>query len=830
MIQDLVAHIRQSDKEVQSLERHLKETGDLAKKFSDKVGLGKIGYIAGLMHDFGKASDEFQRYIKSANDFINYDEDEYIDPIKSKGKIDHSTAGAQMIKELIPVKTGEDLLLSQLISLLIASHHSGLIDCLSPDGRDAFGLRMLKPEGKSHFKECKLNISRVLGVEVFNNFSWESLSKLIKTRIMAIKERDPCADIFFFKWGLLTRFLFSCLIDADRVNTADFEFPGRVVERNSRRFSDWSVLVEKLNTHLKMLETESRNVNPPKMRELNTIRKRISDSCLSFGNMPKGLYKLSVPTGGGKTLSSLRFALKHAEIQRMDRIFYVIPFTSIIDQNARKTSEILESNMEGSHTHSEIVLEHHSNLTPEDENPHQKLLAENWDAQIIFTTMVKFLESIYGKGTRDARRMHNLANSVIIFDEVQSVPIKCVHIFNMAVQFLVEQCGSTVVLCTATQPLLDKVEPPNRALKISAQKEIYPDFIDLFEELKRVAFYDKRKARGWEDSEITSLVMEELELSGNVLVVVNTKKSAKRLAEQLKKLSQDAVYHLSTNMCPQHRIDVLDEIKIKLRDGDKVICVSTQLIEAGIDIDFGSVIRYLAGLDSLVQAAGRCNRNGKMGSLGRFIVINPKNENLKSLRDISSGQEVTQRILDEYKKQPQMFDNDVLGPKGVEMFYKYFFYEKKEEMSYRLSPESLINRNDNIFNLLSTNGLSFNEYKRINKSSPNLFLKQSFMSASKSFDVIGTGTNGVIVPYKEGERIIEELCGSTNLEYEYKLLKSAQRFSIDIFDNQFEKLRKNGILQEIQRGAGIFYIGKSYYKLTHGLDDDVDDEMPFYNS
>jgi CRISPR-associated endonuclease/helicase Cas3 len=534
-----------------------------------------------------------------------------------------------------------------------------------------------------------------------------------------------------------------------------------------------------------------------------------------------------VPTGGGKTLASLRFALNHvnAPKDKMDRVFYIIPYTSIIDQNAEEVRKILEEkDSEGKYL-DKIVLEHHSNLTPEKETRRQNLLSESWDAPVVFTTSVQFLEALFGSGTRDARRMHQLANSVIIFDEVQTIPVRCVHMFNVALRFLVNNCGSTVVLCTATQPLLDKVEPIRRSLTISPEQRIIKDEKELFKKLKRVEVYDSRKVGGWSEKEIVELTEQEIQSAGSVLIVVNTKTAARSLCKQLRDTKQTNIYHLSTNMCPAHRIKVLDLIKNMLSLEKPVICVSTQLIEAGVDIDFGSVIRYLAGLDSIAQAAGRCNRNGKP-KLGNVWIVNPANENLDKLKDIRIGIEKAVRVLDEYKDNPAIFDNDILSPKVMERYYQYYFYERRDEMNYPVSSESVVGREDNLFNLLSTNTLSVQEYQRINNnSSPRIPLQQSFQTASKAFHAIDSPAQGVIVPYEDGKAIVSELCSIDDIKKQHKLLHAAQRYSVNLFPHEWKKLEK--AIHEVGEGAGVYYLDEQYYSPDFGLSMHRVTEMPF---
>jgi CRISPR-associated endonuclease/helicase Cas3 len=525
------------------------------------------------------------------------------------------------------------------------------------------------------------------------------------------------------------------------------------------------------------------------------IRSQVSQACLHYAAKPKGIYELTVPTGGGKTLASLRFALNHALHHKMERIFIIIPYTSIIDQNAREIRKILEDKNEKGEFLENVVLEHHSNLTPEKQTCRQTLLTQNWDAPIVLTTQVQFLETLFGSGTRSVRRMHQLVNSVIIFDEVQTIPIRCVHMFNIALRFLVNSCGATIVLSTATQPLLDKVVPSQRALNISREQHIIRS-----------------------DDEVAELVRNQLQERGSVLVIVNTRKSARSLYTTLSQDQKGLVYHLSTNMCPAHRLEVLEMIKRKLLNNQPVICVSTQLIEAGVDIDFGAVIRYLAGLDSIAQAAGRCNRNGKQKddkgnpTLGQVFIVNPANENITKLVDISVGAEIAQRILDDFNHNPALFSNDRIGLQAIKQYYQYYFHNRKSEMSYQVGPNTMVGRDDNLFNLLSTNVNSVAEYKRINGDQFNYHFAQSLKSAGKMFEVIDSHTQGVIVPYQEaGKDLVSALCEAKTLALLKKLVNKAQKYAVNLFPHELNQLVRSGAIQEVQKESGIYYLDARFY-------------------
>lgn len=818
MNSQIIAHLREEDRQPQSLWEHLSETSEYARQFSRKIGLGDIGQILGLLHDLGKASKEFQRYLGSNTGWIAPDEDGYMeDAAGKKGKIDHSSAGAQVMYRYLNQRGVEDKVAAQILSLCAASHHSGLIDCLSPDGEDNFNKRIEKSDEKTHTNEALESLDHN-EVEEFYTLLSKDIGKQVLSKLNSMKDPDDSKETLIFKYGLLARFLFSCLIDADRLSTIDFEHPGNAKIRNYGLYHPWETLIQRLDQKIKVLDSSQKT-------PVNMLRTQVSEACFSASKGMKGIYQLTVPTGGGKTLASLRFALHHAAHHKMDHVFYVIPFTSIIDQNAQQIREILEDRDKDGRFMDRVILEHHSNLTPEEETRRQSLLSENWDAPIVFTTQVQFLETLFGGSTRSARRMHQLANAVIIFDEVQTIPIRCVHMFNVALRFLVYGCGATVVLCTATQPLLDKVDSVHHALKICPEQKIIANEKELFNALKRYQVFDRRKVGGWNDNEVADLLVQELNGSGSVLVIVNTKKSAQSLYQVIEARKIAPVYHLSTNMCPAHRLEILSKIKEMLKNKQPVICVSTQLIEAGVDIDFGSVIRYLAGLDSITQAAGRCNREG-LRAIGNIWIVNPEDENIDRLVDIVKGKEMAERVLDEFSDCPVAFDDNPLGLMAMENYYQYYFYQRKDEMNYLVGASSAVGREDNLFNLLSTNSISVAKHQRIHNAAPTSTLRQSFQTAAKAFHVIDSPTRGVIVPYGEvGKQIIAELCSAYEIGKQYKLLKKAQRYSVNLLPHEFKKMVEKGAIHEAQEGSGIFYMDNQYYHCCFGWSDKAVNDM-----
>ncbi len=795
MENEFIAHRRKDGLE-QPLIDHLSEVGIIAARLATKLNVPDVGNLIGLLHDFGKFSDEFQKYIGSATGKINQDEDEYIDFKGMKGKIDHSSAGAQWIWDYCKNNHGKaGQLVGQILSLCIASHHSGLIDCLSLDGKSTFLKRMGKEDLNTHKKECvsQLPAEYIEKIESFLNL------KLIKSVAMELNKLgklcgvEGSKQIWPFYQGLWTKILFSCLIDADRINSADFETPENKQYRSIT--IDWSIPVKRLESAIKEFQGE---------KAIDELRRNISDTCKNRAKDKQGVYTLTVPTGGGKTYASLRYALQHAQKHKLDRIIYIIPFTSIIEQNAEAIREVLEC----SNDELPWVLEQHSNLEPEQQNWHSKLVSENWDAPIVLTTMVQFLEVIFSGGTRGVRKMHQLANSVLIFDEIQTLPINCTHLFCNALNFLTEYCSTTALLCTATQPLLDQLKSPEKGqLNIPLENEIVSDVPELFEKLQRAKVVADFKPAGWSKEQIVELALKEFKSHGSCLIIVNTKAWAQELYQSLQaEVERDAIFHLSTSLCPAHRKAIFKQVRYRLDNGLPVLCISTQLIEAGVDVDFASVIRFLAGLDSIAQAAGRCNRNG-LRKMATVHVVNPEQESIDLLTDIKIGKDMARRVLEE------SFE-DLLAPDAIKQYFKYYFFDRANEMTYLVN-DKRSGLNDNLMNLLSDNN------RNIGKNNNKHLLKQSFMTAGKAFKAIDSPTQAVIVQYdKTGRDLVAELCGVA-IDFDVKkyrqLLKKAQQYSVNVFPNVWKQLQAEKAVNEIQPGEGIYFLDEKYYSDEFGL-------------
>lgn len=817
-----IAHVRKSDGQPQSLQTHLTETAAIAKSLAAKLDLDQAGELLGLMHDFGKYSRKFQKYIHDETGLFNPDlDDEESTPNGSK--VDHSTAGAQWVyRELRKFGAAQGIgeLFGQMLGLCIASHHGeGLIDCLDGEGNAVWKKRFEKDDELTHLAECERNADEAVQKKA-HELAGENLIRSLLDAVKPILSNQTINNkIKEFYLGCLTRFLFSCLIDADRINSSDFEREAQKEVRRLTEKPDWQPAIDKLEAKLAGFE----NRYP-----IDEIRRRISDDCLKRAADSQGIYTLTVPTGGGKTLASLRYALHHAQKHNLDRIIYIIPYTSIIDQNAQAVREIFGEDW---------VLEHHSNLEPEKQSWQDKLLSENWDKPIVFTTMVQFLDAWFGGGTRGARHIHPMTNAVLIFDEIQTLPVKCVHLFCNVLNWLTIFGKSTAVLCTATQPLLgesglqnfskDKRESiaARGLLKQPAHAEImgkHQDLDKLFADLSRVKIRFNEKAGGWNVDEAGAFLLEQFQTTPSCLFIVNTKKWAQELYQYCKAQNAppEGLFLLSTNQCAAHRKAIFDTIKARLKNKEPVICISTQLIEAGVDISMACVIRALGGLDSIAQAAGRCNRHGEKKGKGQVWVLNLQEQDFtRILPDIQAGKNHAERVFRDFARQ------DILQPAAMERYFEYYFYQRSDEMSYSVKNSAT----GSLLDWLSDNALNPYGEKNNKRNKPFRLLMQSFKSAGRAFQAIDAPTHAVIVPYGEGAELIAKLCGEWDPKEMHRTLQKAQRYSVNVFPNVWGKLQKENALHETIEGSGIYYLNERYYNDEFGLSLDETSEMTFYD-
>ena len=588
---EYLAHI--SEERKQTLKDHLEGTAKRAESFAAKFGCGDWGYCCGMLHDVGKYSEAFQKYLSGLDG----------------GRVDHSTAGAKLCEE----KGG----VYKFLEFCIAGHHAGLAD---------------QGGSSSSSSEASLSGRLLKSIEDFGAYKNEiDIPKLTSQPFDPRKVRDPA-----FSLSVFIRMLFSCLVDADYLDTEYFMRDGDV-DRNSgesiKTLYDW--LFAHVSGWLENYDTDT----------IDGRRSEILRNCLDHGPDRKGLFRLTVPTGGGKTLSSLAFALRHAVEHDLSRVIYVIPYTSIIEQNARIFKDILGE---------ENVLEDHYNAdykTSEELSP-MYLASENWDKPVVVTTNVQFFESLFSNRPSKCRKLHNIADSVIIFDEAQMLPNDYLKPCIAMMEELIVDYGASLVLCTATQPSLQRFFSPDLV-----PTELCPRIDEQFSFFKRVMFEDIGTVS---EDELVDKLQPELQ----ALCIVNTRKRAQSLYSKLK---AEGVYHLSTSMYPDHRKKVLETIRQRLREGKRCVVISTSLVEAGVDLDFGSVYRELSGADSMIQAAGRCNREGKR-ALNESIVSIFSFEDRHIAPSQSQYISVTRALIKE--------GIDIASKDGIEEYFKRLYHVK----------------------------------------------------------------------------------------------------------------------------------------------------------
>jgi CRISPR-associated endonuclease/helicase Cas3 len=783
-------------KQQQLLKDHLTNVSLMTSQNACKIGLKTLGKYLGLIHDLGKYSKEFQDYINS-NDKTK------------RGSVIHSKAGAMFLYEKIKDTDEVSKFLKELLALCCMSHHTNLIDMLDLEGNNNFKKSMDDDSAKVPNFEDNIN-----NIEDEINHELDSIdikqAKCELENIIKQIEREKETIPKYFYMGMLAKFLLSCLIDADHTNSANFELQEKSDYRQKGKYISWEAISERIEKHLEDLNKTNKSNYKVKI-----IRKQISADCLKAGQkFEKGCYKLEVPTGGGKTLASFRFAVEMAKRHKLDRIIYCIPYTTIIEQNAETIRKIVEQEESEK---GKIVIEHHFNLSlkereaTDEEIDQNEILTENWDAPIIFTTNVRILEVFFGKKTTNTRRLHQLAKSVVIFDEIQTLPIKCVHIFNNVINFLVDICKTTVVLCTATQPLLSEVDKEKGAIKLSDKADIVDNAKKLFDDLARVEIVPKLD-RISQSGDIAQKAIEFADKNNNCLVVCNTTKSAKEIFQIIQEYKNQKVYHLSARMCPAHRKSVLEQIfadldkQRKNQLDKKFVVVSTQVIEAGIDIDFNCGIRALAGLDSITQTAGRINRNGS--SKNEKLYVYEFKEELRNMEEMEKGKEASKKIF--YENEDNI---KCITPKIMKEYYTYYFFNRKDVMDYKIKV------NGSLLQYLSVNKINLEEYKRTHGGEcPSIFMKQSFKEAAEKFKSIDAPTSSVIVPYDYGQEIISKLC---NEKYDFgkikSLIKESRKYSVNLYSSEIEKFCMDKAIKHVNEKTEILYLEPCYYNENFGI-------------
>ena len=691
--------------EWEGLRTHLQAVAHRAASFGERFGAGEWARIAGLWHDLGKYSEAFQKYLKDTNSPDPHQAELEGERGQSATRVDHSTAGAQHAVAANP-------LFGQILAYAIAGHHSGLLDWR----RDGACLNHRLEKAIEPWNAAPLDLKEVPITE-------PPASLRLAFRHSG-KERGFAAALF-------TRMLFSCLVDADFLETERFVNPDRCCQRPRWPADVLHRMAAALDEHVAGFKLEQSTVNRQ--------RAEVRQACLDAAGHKPGLFSLTVPTGGGKTLSSLAFALRHAQRWDLERVIYVAPFTTIIEQNADAFRTALRSlNSQGL---PDPIVEHHSNLDVGKETYTSRLATENWDAPLIVTTSVQFYESLFANRTSRCRKLHHLARSVIVLDEAQCLPVDLLKPCLRTLEELSRAYGTSIVLCTATQPAIHKRE--DFSIGLEGVTEIVPDPQHLYSSLRRVEVRYLDRLR--DDPLAEHLAAEE-----QVLCIVNTRGHARTLFDKLGK--GEGHFHLSALMCPEHRSARLKTIRGRLDKKKPCRVISTQLIEAGVDIDFPAVYRSFTGLDSIAQAAGRCNRAGRLPELGRVYVFRSEHSRSESL------------WVDVKNCAAQLISQaDPLALDVIEHYFRLYFWENVD----RWDAKGIL------------------QEFRVNDTPPTPF-RFAFQKVAKLFRLIEETTQPVSIPWgEEGRHLCETLRESREFP-DRLLLRKLQRYTVQVPKRLFD--------------------------------------------
>lgn len=688
--------VNQQDKSKwQKLKDHLEATGALAAEYADEFGARNAGKLAGILHDLGKYSFKFQARLEGSSE-----------------SVDHSTAGAKEV--LNHARNPKDRIIAELISYAIAGHHAGLADCAELQKRL---MGKIEPLDAAWHRE----------IETDSDTLCPRLPYLAK-------------DTAAFQLAFLGRMIFSCLVDADFKDTERFyaKYEQRIIDRvwPDLRENIASV-ISRFDSYMAGLQNRSGPINGLRSEILRHVRSRAS--------MAPGLFTLTVPTGGGKTLASLGFALDHAKAHNLRRIIYAIPFTSIIDQNAAIFRNVLGD---------EHILEHHASIDEErfsslEQRDKLRLAMEDWAAPIIVTTNVQLFESLFACRPSRCRKLHNLAGSVIILDEVQTLPLHLLRPCLAALDELTKHYGVSIVLCTATQPAFDKRDFKHGGFELEG-RELAPDPAGLARQLKRVNI---SKGHVLDDGQL----VEDLRKHQQALVIVNSRKHALELYRQAKSAGLEGVVHLTTRQYANHRREILQRVRNDLKSSTPCRLIATSLVEAGVDVDFPRVWRAESGLDSIAQAAGRCNREGLRNWEDSIVTV------FKS-KDHPPPREIAQ-LANDYASMANSVD-DLLSPESIKAYFMQVFWRKGAE---QLDNKKILQ------NFAISEGHPSYDYR----------------TASEQFRMIESGLQPVII---KGNSEVEAVLGRLNSEEASpgKAARELQPYIVQIPPRAFESLRKNG--------------------------------------
>lgn len=796
----------------QTLREHSANTAAICGDSCARIGLPSLGNLMGLLHDLGKCTREFQQYLDKN------------DPA-ARGSVKHAAHGARfVIEELGGMQSAETLardtssgvMTSLLAAVAIYGHHIGSFDITSPDGRDILYERVFAPELYDLYHEAQTNFmiecnSQHEIEELFDQAVSEVEELTKKIDAACKKMEDPLGSRQYsermraFAFGMLARFLASALIDADRFDAYCWacETDPSSLEEHS---PNWCACCDNISVYLKNLASNSSTSRT----DINEARRSMSRLCSEFAisGLRPGVFRLTAATGSGKTLASLLMVVRYAARPdtHTSRIIYLAPYKNILTQNAEEWRTAIGGAVE--------LLEHHGDAVelPADREL-DGLITERWSSPFIVTTLVQFLYTLFSDRPARLRRFQALANAVIVIDEIQSVPARFTHMINAALNFLASACNCTVICMTATQPALDEANLP---LMLTDRKSIVPPELGFAPCFDRVSLvYRKLKSM----SALEDFVLERSEEEGSVLVIMNTKKAARTLwkAIQAKHANGEApeAFLLTADLCGRHREDRLNEIKKRLIDerkgkGESIICVSTTLVEAGVDVSFPCGIRSLAGIDAALQAAGRVNRHGERAHANLYLVR--CGEDLAGLPEVIQAQGCSAEVLNMIKPASEAY-NDAEQRSLVDGYYRILLHQGEREHDHPLHERDL-KKATTLFGLFSNNPSD-----NLRAASERTLLRQALGTAGRLTRPIDDETQTVLVPYREGAELIKAILKAPPRELP-DLLRAAQPYTVNLRPRTIERLGKH---VTYDKRTGIRYLAACCYTEEKGVDANADE-------
>ncbi len=809
-------------KKFQPLAEHIKNVADYAALFGKRNYLKAICRLLAYLHDMGKYSPEFQRYIRIVAKDIQSGKRSSI------ARIDHGSYGAAYLYVYLQPrieKTNSNIKIrgvlpffTDFLAMCLAYHHGGLDDYLSIETiKSPIKARLQSFIDETNKQTSLERVKSTFFEDCINQSELNKLEDLALDEFLALLERisntphpedNRKANQRNYDAQLIIKFAYSCLIDADRLDAYNYSATEPLVPEAS--------IVPVVNKYIARLEDklksfQDKEAGSASEKNIAELRASISNECYSASKWETGTYTLTVPTGGGKTFASLRFALEHVRYHsgsksEKTQIIYVLPFTTIIEQNADEVRKTLNC--------STNLLEHHSNVNFSDDeyDEEYKLLTERWDVPIIFTTQVQFLNTLIHRKSNSIRKLHTLANSVIVIDEIQTIPLKCTYLANAAFNTLSRHLNSTVILCTATQPNLKELEVP---VLLKKPGELTQDPAGAAKSFKRMEIVDATKDAG---DNVDSFVewMDSMPLKqDSILIVMNTKNGVKNIFNRIRELNETHnIYYLTTYLCPAHRKERINEIRAKLESNTPLIVVSTNLIECGVDLSFRYVIRNLAGLQSIIQSSGRGNRHGEH-SVSQTFVVDIK-ESVSPLKELIVGQQCTMRLLSAFKQRPKDYDNSLLSQKAIDKYYDIFSEEVgiKEKMGY---PIKTVYRNLPIqaYDLLAERDIN---HKNLSWSKFKLKYSYPFKFISQHFQVIDQNTSGIVVPFNEEAKNLQGLLMSRSvaLDNKRKIFRDIQKYMINVYKSDLKKFLKDENVKLVPWMEDLYILQEAAYSDDYG--------------